>query len=134
MTDETTERPDAVASEAPAAEGSSAPRAPRSGGGDRGGDRGDRGGDRGDRGDRGGMGGDRGGPRRRFQRRKVCYFTLIKAQFVDYKDVDTLRRFVTDRGKILPRRVTGTSAKFQRLVTTAVKRARHLALLPYTAG
>ena len=85
-----------------------------------------RGGDRGDR------GGDPRG-RRRFQRRKVCYFTLIKAQYVDYKNAETLRRFVTDRGKILPRRVTGTSAKFQRLLTTAIKRARHLALLPFAA-
>lgn len=90
------------------------------------GPRGGRGGDRGDR------GGDPRG-RRRFQRRKVCYFTLIKAQYVDYKNAETLRRFVTDRGKILPRRVTGTSAKFQRLLTTAIKRARHLSLLPFAA-
>jgi len=93
-------------------------------GGDRGGMRGgDRGGDRGD---------GKGGPRRRFQRRKICYFTAIKAQYIDYKDVETLKRFVTDRGKILPRRVTGTSAKFQRLLTQAIKRARHMALLPFT--
>ncbi len=72
-----------------------------------------------------------GGARRRFPRRKVCYFQLIKAEYVDYKDVDTLRRFVTPHGKILPRRMTGTSAKFQRLLTTAIKRARHLALLAY---
>lgn len=82
-------------------------------------------------------GGDRGGdpnrPRRRFPRRKVCYFTLTKAEYVDYKDVRTLQRFVTERGKILPRRMTGTSAKFQRMVTAAIKRARHLALLPYVA-
>lgn len=83
--------------------------------------------DRGDRGDRGGP----GGPRRRFQRRKVCYFTLIDAEYIDYKDVETLRRFITERGKIKPRRMTGTSAKFQRLLTAAIKRARHLALLPY---
>ena len=105
--------------------------APRSNdrGGDRGGDRAPRGGG-GDRrgGDRRGGG---GGPRRRFQRRKVCYFTLVEAEYVDYKDVETLRRFVTERGKIKPRRMTGTSAKFQRMLTTAVKRARHLALLPY---
>lgn len=72
-------------------------------------------------------------PRRRFPRRKVCYFTLIKAEYVDYKDVRTLQKFVTERGKILPRRMTGTSAKFQRMLTTAIKRARHLALLPYVA-
>jgi small subunit ribosomal protein S18 len=71
-------------------------------------------------------------PRRRFPRRKVCYFRVIKAEFIDYKDVSTLRRFVTDQGKILPRRVTGTSAKFQRLLTTAIKRARYMALLPYS--
>lgn len=82
-----------------------------------------------DRGDEGMGGGAR--PRRRFPRRKVCYFTMIKAQYVDYRDVETLRRFVSDNGKILPRRVTGTCAKFQRLVTGAVKRARHMALLPY---
>lgn len=93
-------------------------------------DRGDRGGDRGgfDR------GGDRGGPRRkRFPRRKICYFTLVGAEYIDYKDVNTLRRFVTERGKIMPRRMTGTSAKFQRLLTSALKRARHMALLAYVA-
>lgn len=70
-------------------------------------------------------------PKRRYPRRKICYFTLIKAEYVDFKDIKTLRRFVSERGKILPRRVTGTSAKFQRLLTTAIKRARQLALLPY---
>ncbi|MGF1574243.1 MAG: 30S ribosomal protein S18, partial [Sumerlaeia bacterium] len=78
---------------------------------------------------RGGAGG--GAARRRFPRRKICYFQLIKAEYVDYKDVETLKRFVTPQGKILPRRMTGTSARFQRLLTTAIKRARHLALLPY---
>lgn len=56
---------------------------------------------------------------------------MIKAEYIDYKDVKTLQRFITDRGKIMPRRMTGTSAKFQRMVTRAIKRARHLALLPY---
>lgn len=93
-------------------------------------------GDRGDRGPRGGgdRGGDRGGPggrKRRFPRRKVCYFRAIKAEYVDYKDVNTLRRFVTEEGKILPRRVTGTTAKFQRMLTLAIKRARYMALIPY---
>ncbi len=79
-------------------------------------------------------GGDRGGQRRRrFPRRKVCYFTATGAEYIDYKDVATLRRFISDRGKIMPRRITGTSAKFQRMLTTAIKRARHLALLPYVA-
>src|SRR5690606_514830 len=86
------------------------------------------------RGPRGDMrGGDRGAQRRRFPRRKVCYFRVIKADYIDFKDVNTLRRFVTEQGKILPRRVTGTSAKYQRLLTTAIKRARHMALLPYSA-
>lgn len=84
----------------------------------------------------GGPGGDRRPPRdnrrRRFPRRKVCYFRASKAEYIDYKDVNTLRRFVSENGKILPRRMTGTSAKFQRLLTTAVKRARYMALLPFS--
>ena len=71
----------------------------------------------------------RGGRRRR----KVCYFTTNKITKIDYKDVDLLKRFVSDRGKILPRRVTGTSAKYQRELTVAIKRARHVALMPYTS-
>ncbi|SDI49526.1 30S ribosomal protein S18 [Natribacillus halophilus] len=69
--------------------------------------------------------------RRRGKRRKVCYFTVNKIEKIDYKDVDLLRKFISDRGKILPRRVTGTSAKYQRKLTTAIKRARQAALLPY---
>ena len=64
-------------------------------------------------------------------RRKVCYFSANKFTAIDYKDVGLLRRFVSERGKILPRRITGTSAKWQRQLTTAIKRARFLALLPY---
>lgn len=106
----------------------------RSDRGDRGGDRGDRGGDRGDRG--GGRGGDRrggggGGRRRRFPRRKLCYFRTIKAEYIDYKDVDTLKRFIAENGKIFPRRMTGTSSKYQRMLTRAIKRARYMALIPY---
>ena len=71
----------------------------------------------------------RGGRRRR----KVCSFTTNKITKIDYKDVDLLKRFVSDRGKILPRRVTGTSAKYQRELTVAIKRARHMALLPFSA-
>ena len=67
------------------------------------------------------------------RRRKVCYFTTKKITKIDYKDVDLLKRFVSDRGKILPRRVTGTSAKYQRELTVAIKRARHMALLPFSA-
>lgn len=94
-------------------------------------DRGDRGGDRGDRGDRGGPGDRRRRPRGRFPRRKVCPFCADKIPFIDYKDVVRLRHFVSDRGKILPRRVTGTCAKHQRSLTTAIKRARLIALLPF---
>jgi len=71
----------------------------------------------------------RGGRRRR----KVCFFTANKITTIDYKDAELLKRFISDRGKILPRRVTGTSAKYQRELTTAIKRARHMALLPFSA-
>ena len=66
------------------------------------------------------------------KRRKVCYFTANHITKIDYKDAELLRRFVTDRGKILPRRVTGTSAKYQRMLAVAIKRARHMALLPFS--
>jgi small subunit ribosomal protein S18 len=99
--------------------------APR-GGGDR---------DRGDRGDRGGAGGDdekRGGGRG-FGRKKVCRFCAEKNSKVDFKDQSTLKYFVTERGKIIPRRISGNCAKHQREIATAIKRARGLALLPYNA-
>ena len=66
-------------------------------------------------------------------RKKVCTFCVHRAEFIDYKDVAKLRRFISERGKILPRRVTGTCARHQRELTVAIKRARHLALLPYTS-
>jgi small subunit ribosomal protein S18 len=66
-------------------------------------------------------------------RRKVCFFCAEKVARIDYKDVDALRRYLSDRGKIEPRRKTGTCARHQRRLTIALKRARHLALLPYTA-
>ncbi|MGM9986858.1 MAG: 30S ribosomal protein S18 [Bacillaceae bacterium] len=69
----------------------------------------------------------------RAKRRKVCYFTANGITHIDYKDTDLLKRFVSERGKILPRRVTGTSAKYQRKLTIAIKRARQMALLPYVA-
>ncbi|MCE7790976.1 30S ribosomal protein S18 [Salipaludibacillus sp. CUR1] len=69
--------------------------------------------------------------RGRPKRRKVCYFTVNKIKHIDYKDTDLLRKFVSERGKILPRRVTGTSAKYQRQLTRAIKRARTMALLPF---
>ena len=65
-------------------------------------------------------------------KKKVCVFCVDKVEHIDYKDVAKLRRFVSERGKILPRRVTGNCAKHQRQLTTAIKRARHIALLPYT--
>lgn len=71
------------------------------------------------------------GRRGRRPRRKVCYFSANKITTIDYKDLGLLRKFVSDRGKILPRRITGTSAKYQRMLANAVKRARFLALLPY---
>jgi small subunit ribosomal protein S18 len=71
----------------------------------------------------------RGGMRRK----KVCQFCADKTETIDYKDVDKLRKYVTDRGKILPKRITGTCAIHQREVTKAIKRARIVALLPYTA-
>ena len=93
-------------------------------------------------GPRGSYGGGRprpGGPQkrrfvRRFGRRKECYFQANKVIWIDYKDSDLLRRFITERGKILPRRITGTSAKYQRMLTKAIKLARQLALLPYKSG
>ena len=72
-----------------------------------------------------------GGPRK--GRKKVCVFCVEKVDEIDYKDVTRHKRFVSERSKILPRRVTGTCAKHQRELTTAIKRARHLALLPYTS-
>lgn len=71
----------------------------------------------------------RGGMRRK----KVCQFCADKSLEIDYKDVDTLKKYVTERGKILPKRITGTCAMHQRAVTTAIKRARIVALLPYVA-
>ena len=73
-----------------------------------------------------------GRPVRRTSRKKVCSFCVEKVEAIDYKDVSKLRKYITERGKIVPRRVTGTCAKHQRELTTAIKRARHVALLPYT--
>ena len=65
-------------------------------------------------------------------RKKVCSFCMEKIDEIDYKDVDKLKKYVSDKGKILPRRATGACAKHQREITLAVKRARHIAILPYT--
>jgi small subunit ribosomal protein S18 len=72
-------------------------------------------------------------PRRGRRRRKVCYFTSNNITHIDYKEVDLLKKFISERGKILPRRVTGTSARWQRKLTVAIKRARIMGLLPFTA-
>lgn len=84
--------------------------------------------DKGDRGERN----DRR-PNNRKGRRKVCSFCVDKVESIDYKDLAKLNRFISDRAKILPRRVTGTCAGHQRELTTAIKRARIVALLPYTS-
>lgn len=75
--------------------------------------------------------GNRGGIRRR---KKVCYFCANHIDHPDYKDVELLKRFISEKGKILPRRVTGTCAKHQRALTTAIKRARVMGLLPFATA
>jgi small subunit ribosomal protein S18 len=71
--------------------------------------------------------------RRSFRRQKVCKYCVDKIEVVDYKDVKRLRGFITDRGKIIPRRISGNCALHQRQLTTAIKRARSIALLPFAA-
>lgn len=66
------------------------------------------------------------------RKKRVCAFCSDKSNYIDYKDVNKLRRFVSERGKILPRRITGNCAKHQRVLTLAIKRSRHIALLAYT--
>lgn len=68
------------------------------------------------------------------RRRKFCRFSAEGASDIDYKDLDTLKQYVSETGKIVPSRITGTKARYQRQLTTAVKRARFLALIPYTDG
>jgi small subunit ribosomal protein S18 len=79
---------------------------------------------------RGGRGG--GGKRGGFSRRKICRFCADKQVMIDYKDPQTLKYFITDRGKIVPRRISGNCAKHQRKVSLAIKRARMIALMPFT--
>ncbi|WP_006786825.1 30S ribosomal protein S18 [Thiorhodospira sibirica] len=67
-----------------------------------------------------------------FRRRKYCRFTAENVESIDYKDLNTLKNFITETGKVVPSRITGTSARYQRQLATAIKRARYLALLPYT--
>jgi len=112
-------------------------RSESSGRGDRGYGRGDRGGynrdrnssdrDGGERGDHG-----KGNGKKKFFRKKLCHFCSKKIKEIDYKNTDMLRRSITEHGKILPRRITGTCAKHQRLLATAINRARVVALLPFT--
>ena len=70
--------------------------------------------------------------RNRKMKKKVCSFCQDKVEYIDYKDVAKLRKYVTERGKILPRRISGTCAKHQRELTDSIKRARNIALLPFT--
>lgn len=70
--------------------------------------------------------------RQRRAKKRVCSFCMDKTQTIDYKEISKLKKYITERGKILPRRISGNCAKHQRLVTIAIKRARNIALLPYT--
>jgi small subunit ribosomal protein S18 len=98
----------------------------RSGGGDRGGGGGD------DRRGGGGQGGGGAGGSRFSRRKKFCRFTAEGVKYIDYKDLATLKGYVTETGKIVPSRITGTKSFYQRQLAVAIKRARFLALLPYT--
>ena len=82
-------------------------------------------------GGRGGPGGRGGG--RRMRRRKVCRFCLDKVDIIDFKDVKLLQNYIPERGKVLPRRISGSCAPHQRMLAEAIKRARNIALLPYAA-
>lgn len=106
----------------------SGPRGPQGGGG------GGRGGDRDRGGSAGGPGGQQGGKKKFFYRRKrVCKFCVEKLEYIDYKDVKMLQQFVPERGKILPRRISGTCALHQRKLQNAIKRARIVALIPFAS-
>lgn len=72
-------------------------------------------------------------PKPGFRKKKKCPFTALGTKYIDYKDIDTLMQFITERGKILPRRITGVSYYHQKLLATAIKRARHIGLLPFVA-
>jgi small subunit ribosomal protein S18 len=68
-----------------------------------------------------------------YRRRKVCKFTAEGIEYIDYKDTKLIQNYILERAKILPRRISGTSSRHQRMLATAIKRARHLALVPFTA-
>ena len=144
MADETTPQsapPQASQQSTPAAASAgSAPSAPPSGGSSyQGGGQGGHGGPRhSGPGGPGGPGGRPGGPAKRGKRsfvrkKKVCRFCVDKADFIDYKKAEILAPFIQERGKILPRRMTGTCARHQRWLTVAIKRAQNIALLPFAA-
>jgi len=135
---EQTNPQESVPAAAPAASAPSAPAQPAHGGpggpsrGPGGG--GPRGGPRGGYGGRpreGGPGGPRKGKRQYFRKKKVCRFCVDKVDFIDYKRAEMLQPFVQERGKILPRRMTGTCSRHQRWLCEAIKRARNIALLPF---
>ena len=116
---------------------SSAPSGPRPGGHGPGGGHGGPGGHSGPRregGPGGGPGGPRRGKRQYFRKKKVCKFCVEKMDFIDYKRADILSQFVQERGKILPRRMTGVCARHQRWLGEAIKRARNIALLPFAGS
>jgi small subunit ribosomal protein S18 len=71
--------------------------------------------------------------RKEIKTKKVCRFTQDKVKYIDYKEVKLLQRYITEQGKIIPKRITGTSSKYQRELAIALKRARHMALLPYVS-
>ena len=73
-------------------------------------------------------------PMRIKRRKKACPFKAAQVKTIDYKDIETLKRFITERGKLLPRRITGVCAKYQRLLAAAVKQARHMAMLPFSSA
>ena len=123
--------PTTITTTAPAAAVPSAPYTPRPHAPRSGGDRGP-GGPRGERRPGSGPGGPRG-DRKFFRRKKVCKFCVEKIDAIDYKDVGLLRQFVAERGKIVPRRLTGVCTPHQRRLSAAIKQARNIALLPFQA-
>ena len=123
--------------QAPAAPAAAAPREAREGGGPPGPPRregGPGGGPRREGGPGGGPGGPRRGKRQYFRKKKVCKFCVEKMDFIDYKRADILSQFVQERGKILPRRMTGVCSRHQRWLGVAIKRARNIALLPFAGS
>src|ERR1700735_1581133 len=112
----------------------SSPSGPRPGGHGPGGGHGGPGGPRREGGPGGGPGGPRRGKRQYFRKKKVCKFCVEKMDFIDYKRADILSQFVQERGKILPRRMTGVCARHQRWLGEAIKRARNIALLPFAGS